>query len=71
MTLISPRQGTKTDSREFMEFRSNCYLSHSPGGGAEGGTLRAIAMGVGSLANGTSDSHALRASGRATRIETL
>ena len=28
-------------------------------------------MGVGSLANGTSDSHALRASGRATRLETL
>jgi len=28
-------------------------------------------MGVGSLANGTSDSHALRASQRATRIELL
>jgi len=37
----------------------------------QGGTLRALAMGVGSLANGTSDSHALRASGRASRIETL
>jgi len=31
--------------------------------------LSALAMGVGSLVNGTSDSHALRASGRATRIE--
>jgi len=28
-------------------------------------------MGVGSLANETSDSHALRASGRATRIQIL
>jgi len=33
--------------------------------------LRALAMGVGSLANGTSDSHALRTSGRATLIEIL
>lgn len=33
--------------------------------------LRVLAMGVGSLANGSSDSQALRASGRATRIEIL
>jgi len=36
-----------------------------------GGTPRAIAKGVGSLENGTSDSHALRASGCATEIEIL
>ena len=33
--------------------------------------LGILAMGVGSSVIGTSDSHALRASGRATRIETL
>ena len=32
---------------------------------------QSVAMGVGNLANGTSDSHALRATGRATRFETL
>jgi len=39
--------------------------------GVEFSTVELVAIGVGSLANGTSDSHALRASGRATRIETL
>jgi len=35
------------------------------------GTLRALAMGVGSLANETGDSYALRASERATRLNNL
>jgi hypothetical protein len=37
----------------------------------KGGTLRALAMGVRSLEHGSGESHTLRISGRATRIEIL
>jgi hypothetical protein len=37
----------------------------------KGGTLRALAMGVRSLDHGSDESHALRTSERATRIEIL
>jgi len=59
--LVLRQHHTECDGY-FLRIKKNQSLSKP---------LRALAMVVGSLANGASDSHALRASERGNRIDTL
>jgi len=65
MYTLAKKEAKPSDASPLKNFRMR-LVETKP----QVGTPEPLAVSDGSLANGTRDSHALRASGRATRMET-